>query len=390
MAHYRMLPVRILPYTLGVLLLVIGSLRAQDAVAPNARDMKIKAELRPAHETPRIWITPEYVHYWQNTTAKLPELLSNADPTDAFPVGSFYGNKGIGWNDGNGVKLTVGAWIDDEKRYGVELAGFYIPKQTQSENFNLSSGNVDAFFSDYSNGPPPNIAKNFFPTDLASQANFSYSTEQYGGEANGLIHIKDWEPIDGLKLEETGLVGFRYFGLEDSYSDQYIEPLDGFTYNDEFKTSNNFYGANFGVHVRVEYKNFFAEITPKIALGMTDESVGVNGSSVVVNNPGPGGFYASGNKLGRRSNDTFAYLPQITVKLGYNICDTVEAFVGYDALYLSDVARVENQISTQLDQNQMAGFNFNPGGPADLSPAPQVQSSSLFEQGVTAGLTFKL
>lgn len=350
--------------------------------------MKIKAELRPLVEAPRVWMTTEYVHYWQNTTTKLPELLSNADPTDTFPVGSYYGNKGITWNDGNGFKLTVGAWIDDEKRYGVELTGFYIPRQTQSNNYNLSSGGVDAFFSDFNAGAPPGTHRNFFPTDPTSQANFHYGTEQYGGEANDLVHVGDWEPTDGLKISVTALGGFRYFGLQDSYSDEYNESISGFFYNDSFKTNNNFYGANLGAHMRMQYENFFAEITPKIALGVTDESVGVNGSNVVPAVPGPGGFYASGNKLGHRSSAPFAYLPQITIKFGYDITKNIEAFVGYDALYLSDVARVENQISTQLDGNQMAGFNF--GGGPDQSPALTVQSSSLFEQGVTAGLTLKL
>ena len=388
MTPYRMLMWRSISFTACALLSIIACVRAQDMDTPGASDMKIKAELRPAVEAPRVWMTPEYVHYWQNTTTRLPELLSNADPTDSFPVGSYYGNKGISWNDGNGVKLTVGAWIDDKKSYGIELTGFYIPRQTQSAGYNPLPGNVDAFFSDYSAGSPPFIKQNFFPSDPGSNASFHYSTEQYGGEANGLIHIGDWEPAGDLKIRADGLGGFRYFGLQDSYSDEYNEPNAGFFYNDYFKTENNFYGANLGAHVRLEYERFFAEITPKIALGVTDESVGVNGSNSVPIVPGPGGFYASGNKLGHRSNDTFAYLPQITIKLGYTISRNVEAFVGYDALYLSDVARVENQISTQLDGNTIAGFNA--GAAPDQSPSMNVQSSSLFEQGVTAGLTFKL
>jgi hypothetical protein len=372
----------------GVLFLATAFARAGDTDTPSASQMRMIPEIRPVGEEPRIWVTPEYVHYWQNTTTKLPQLLSVADPTDTLPIGNYYGNKGISWNDGNGVKLTVGAWIDDEKRYGVEMTGFYVPRQTQSSNYGPLPGNVDAFFSDYNAGPPPGINRNLFPTDSASQANFHYSTEQYGGEANGLVHLKNWEPIEGLKIEETGLGGFRYFGLQDSYSDEYKEPNAGFFYNDYFKTNNNFYGVNLGAHIRMQYESFFAEITPKIALGVTDESVGVNGSNTVPVAPGPGGFYASGNKLGHRSSDPFAYLPQITIKLGYDFNKTVEAFIGYDALYLSDVARVENQISTQLDGNTIAGFNA--GAASDQSPSMNVQSSSLFEQGVTAGLTFKL
>jgi len=376
--------------SIAVFLVAATTAAAQESSIPSASDMRIVPTLRTAEDTPRFWVTTEYVHYWQEKTPKLPELLSLADPTDSFPVGSYYGNKGMSWDDGNGVKLTAGAWLDTRKMIGVEVSGFYIPKQNQTNNYNLAAGNVDAFFQDYNLGSPPHIFNNFFPLDASSTANFQYSTEQYGGEANALLHLGDWEPSPGLRITANGLGGFRYFGLADTYSDQYNEPNLGYFYSDSFKTDNNFYGANVGIHARFQYASFFADVTPKIALGVTDESVDVDGSNSVPNNPGPGGFYASGNKLGHRSNVPFAYLPQITVKLGYDFNETVEAFVGYDALYLSDVARVENQISTNLDGNQMAGFNYVPGGPADQSPAQGVQSSSMFEQGVTAGITLKL
>lgn len=384
---------RVFALTTGILMLIpVFPVRANDGTEtqPDAHEMRTVASLRTPDMPvrPRIWVTPEYVHYWQSSTPKLPQLLSIADPTDTFPVGNYYGDRGLTWSDGNGVKLTVGGWIDSKEQYGAELTGFYIPRQTQSMNYDPLPGNVDAFFTDYHFGVPPFTYRNFFPSDPASYAHFQYSTQQYGGEANGLIRVHDWEPFDGAKLTGTGLIGFRYFGLQDTYSDQYGEPTIGFFYNDYFKTNNNFYGANIGAHLRIEYKRFFAEVTPKIALGVTEESVQVSGSNLVPVLPFNDGFYASGNKVGDHTRDTFAYLPQITVKIGYDFNETVEAFVGYDALYLSDVARVENQISTQLDGHQIAGSGAH--GAPDASPPLQVQSNSLFEQGVTAGITLKL
>jgi hypothetical protein len=374
---------------LGLVVLIVGSGLTRADNNTYAAEMRTRSVIRPADgDKPRenrYWVTPEYVHYWQSTTARLPELLSYT-PTDTFPTGIYYGGKGITWSDGNAVRLTAGMWIDDKERYGVELIGLYMPRQTQSAGGALP-GNVDAFFSDY-NTSPPHTFRNFFPTDPLSSATFQYSTEQYGGEANGLYHFQDWEPATGLKIHEDALVGFRYFGLEDTYADEYTEAASGFRYTDNFKTNNNFYGANLGLRLRAEYKGFFAELTPKIALGATDETVKVGGDNAVAAVPGPGGFYASGNKVGTRSNMPFAYLPQISIKLGYNINDTVGIFVGYDALFLSEVARVENQISTNLDGDTIAGFNA--GAAPDKSPTQSVQSSSLFEQGVTAGITLKL
>ncbi|HUB68284.1 MAG TPA: BBP7 family outer membrane beta-barrel protein [Candidatus Methylacidiphilales bacterium] len=387
-------------FVLGVLPVAFGFYSARVLAAPAddlsptiAMEMKtntfIRSDTTELPREPRYWITPEYVHYWQNTTTRLPQLLSIANGADTAPLANFYGNQGITWDDGNGVKLTAGTWIDNEERYGIELCGLYIPDQHQSVAFNPLPGDVDAFFTDNHLGHAPFISENGFPGDPASNTSFQYSTEQYGGELNGLAHFVDWRPEAGLRIEESALLGFRYFGLKDNFSSAYNEPTFGFFYNDYFKTINNFYGANLGGHVRVEYQRFFTEITPKIALGVTDEEVDISGSNTVAFVPGPNGFYASGNKVGNHSLSNFACLPEITVKAGYDFNDTVEAFVGYDALYLSAVARVENQISTQLDGQQMAGFSYVPGGPADGSPPFKVMTSSLFEQGVTTGITLK-
>jgi hypothetical protein len=83
-------------------------------------------------------------------------------------------------------------------------------------------------------------------------------------------------------------------------------------------------------------------------------------------------------------------LPEVTLKLGYDIKNRVEFFVGYDLLYLSEVARANGQVPSQVDAatSPIEALGGVPGA-VDNSPAPTVSSTSFFEQGVTAGVTAK-
>src|SRR5580658_8346453 len=92
-------------FALCVLIAALGFYNARALAAPAddvsstlALEMKTSTLIRPPAETPRephFWITPEYVHYWQNTTTRLPQLLSIANGADTAPVANFYGNQGI-------------------------------------------------------------------------------------------------------------------------------------------------------------------------------------------------------------------------------------------------------------------------------------------------------
>jgi hypothetical protein len=414
----------------------LAPLRAgeSDSGKPDPKDLKAIAELRPVQSRePRAWISPEYVRYSQNDTAPLPLLLTRTTPASIANIGSVpgpgtstvYGQNRLGFKDGNGVRLSAGGWFDRDEKVGLEVSGFYIPKQTQTTTVSSNgSDGLAAPYADYNpaGGNTPGtiatipIAGLFDTYGPASggQASFRATTEQYGGEANLLVHLAGSPAGDSVRFNADLLAGFRYLGLKEEFDDAYAGEVvqsssltTTFGASDRFRTDNNFYGGNLGFHFRAAYDKFFAEFTPKIGLGVMDESVDVGGSAFSTGSGmfqgyalgltgNPGGLYATGNKLGARSADRFAYLPQITLKLGYEFTPWLDGFLAYDALYVSQLARAVGQIDTNIDSGTAALGNYSPTGDggvlgaADHSPAPGVNASSMFEQGLTAGLTFKL
>jgi hypothetical protein len=70
------------------------------------------------------------------------------------------------------------------------------------------------------------------------------------------------------------------------------------------------------------------------------------------------------------------------VRLGVQVFGGLRAFVGYDLLYWSDVARPDEQIDLVVNPTQIP-----PGNLVGVArPAPTGQTSDLFLQGLSAGV----
>jgi hypothetical protein len=102
-----------------------------------------------------------------------------------------------------------------------------------------------------------------------------------------------------------------------------------------------------------------------------------------------GGIFAQPSNIGRQNRDEFAVVPALELKLSYAFTSHLRAFVGYDFLYWSRVARPGDQINQTL--------NLPAGGPALLylpmagpgartQPSSQFNSTDFWAQGFTIGL----
>jgi hypothetical protein len=107
---------------------------------------------------------------------------------------------------------------------------------------------------------------------------------------------------------------------------------------DTFRTRNQFYGGQLGVRGEYSFGKLFVGATGKVALGDTHEVVEVTGAASLVV-PGspvatfPGGQFAAPSSGGRVTHDEFAVLPEVEVKVGYQVTQRLRAYVGYDFLY---------------------------------------------------------
>ena len=73
-----------------------------------------------------------------------------------------------------------------------------------------------------------------------------------------------------------------------------------------------------------------------------------------------GGLLAAGPNLGRFSDDRFSVVPEVQLNLGYWLTPNLKAFVGYNALYWSNVVRPGDQIDRVVDVTFVPNPPTNP------------------------------
>ncbi len=369
----------------------------------------------PRYE-PRIWGGAEALMWWTKSTPVNTPLLTSAlvpfaiDPT-AGQIGSANTSVLLGGQSYDlggprlGGRFTLGGWLDSEDRIGIEANYLYIAPRTITRAVN-------------SDGSPGSLALAipYFDVNAGSEASFNFtgnapgfigaggaflrlSNELQGGEFNFVGRL-----VRNQNLSLDGLLGFRYVNFSEDleFASGNVTPLNGgfYTTLDNFHASNNFYGGQVGLHSEYRLGNFFIEGTAKVALGSMQQIVDVSGSSnsgfappspAIFNYIGaPGGWYAQPTNIGQRTHYAFAVVPEADLKFGYNITRNIQAFVAYNYLYLSDVARPGTLLDHTANTTQNATFS---GFPNTLTgpPAPNFSfnRSDFWAQGINFGVQFK-
>jgi hypothetical protein len=130
----------------------------------------------------------------------------------------------------------------------------------------------------------------------------------------------------------------------------------------------------------------------KLALGATHQTLDINGGQTFTNvatpiDPRPGGLLALSSNIGHFSRDRFAVVPEVGVNVGYNLTPNLRAYVGYNFLYWSSVARPGDQIDRVIDSALIPNFNIPPRPPTGQNrPAVLFKDTDYWAQGVTFGI----
>lgn len=158
-----------------------------------------------------------------------------------------------------------------------------------------------------------------------------------------------------------------------------------FVTEDLFATENVFNGGHLGVLSTVTRSRVSLSTLAKISFGNMRQSSTVTGSTLQDDGVTPatfaGGIFAQQSNIGEITRDSFAFIPELGLKLGYNFRDNVQMTVGYTFMMYSSVAMAGDQIDQVVDLTQI-------GGAAGVRPAPSFQDTSFWLQGVDLGLSW--
>jgi hypothetical protein len=369
-------------------------------------------EMRAAPPFGRSWIGADYLMWWFKDAPVPVPLVTTSNAADAGIVGRpstqvLFGNQSLDAGLQSGVQLNMGLWLDNEEVFGLEASGFFFAARNYT-NFSEHTGNPNQLLAvpyiNPSSGPAAFIISGTNPNTgsaIVGSITATSSTSLWGVELNGLANL-----IRNKNFQLNLLVGFRNVDLQESLDMNYVAqgapgsgsgPLYNATLADQFTTRNQFYGGQLGLTGEWSKGFFYGSAVGKIALGINHETVNVNGQFVDSNGTffstygaGPGGLLAQRTNIGSYTSNPFAVVPEFQLRLGVNLMQNVQAFIGYDFLFMSHVVRPGDQVDSVINPSQ-AGPNASGGGIASVltgsaRPMPLFNESTFWAQGFSIGL----
>jgi hypothetical protein len=362
----------------------------------------------------RAWGSVEYVLWWLRDPHLPNPLVTSGDPNSNNPGALNAGGTplfGGAFNHGglSGIRMSAGVWLDSSAIIGIEGSGFVLPKQSRTFSGTSDANGNPVLAFRYIDAPPPinTGAEDAFQASIPGQFRgrlaVQSSTLFWGTEANLVFALRT---TDTCRFQ--GLLGFRYLDFTDTLSLSWLNqalpgsvvPFLGNNFGapnaissiDCFQARNQFYGGQIGLRGECSFGNAFVGVSGKLALGSTHEVLQISGMSALLQ-PGAAasvvnvGQFAGPSNIGRFTRNQFATVPEVDLKLGYNITPNVRVFVGYDFLYLSNVVRANSQVDLIVDTraNPVNG-GFVAPTPTTTFPRVPFVRTDVWAQGLNAGL----
>jgi hypothetical protein len=394
-------------------------------------------------QLPRFWASAEYL-FWTVKSANLPPLVThntlsaaeetallNGAPGQFTPGGLgqpgtqiLFGGNNLDLGLFSGGRFTLGV-SGPGQQLGFETTYFFLGQQSQ--NFVAASSGTPSLFRPFFNATP-NSPANPFPTTTAGFVNLqpasnaeivaiapfvhgsvavNYQSQLWGAEANLRYPL-----FCGCNYKVDVLGGFRYLDLSESLTinesltfspaiatvppnGPALVGVSNFL-QDGFATHNHYYGGQIGFDYEHRLGRWIFGVMPKVALGSMHQEVNILGFTTITTPGGgsttaPGGLLAAGTNIGHHSDDRFAVVPEIGLKIGYQLTDHLKIYAGYDFLYISSVVRPGDQVDLNVNLAQPTilgghGLASKVTGPA--VPAVLFRRTDFWAQGGNVGLEF--
>lgn len=361
-----------------------------------------------------FYASSEYL-LWTVKSQSLPPLVT-LNRTGNLPVlgapGTTiaYGNDTVDNNLRSGGRFTLGFGLPCVPNTSLEISYFFLANRNTTATFDsngspaigrpfTSTGLADTGFG--GNQSAEIVAVSVPGLTVAGRVVVTTENELWGTEANLRHNL-----CSGCCWNVDFLWGFRQLYLQDDLS--IAENLRSIAVTtpgvaaaavpnsiqvyDHFHTRNEFFGGQVGLDGEYRWKRWFVDLNGKLAMGTMHQVVIINGQTVI--NTGTtstvqsGGLLAQPTNIGHYGRDTFALVPELGLKIGYNFTDHLRGYVGYDVLYMSSVARPADQIDTNVNPNLLPPrASANVAGPA--LPHFEYRVTDFWAQGVTFGLEWR-
>ena len=365
----------------------------------------------------KTFLQNQYTEYFPFQVASVPAI-----PNGAMNTG-----------DHNGVRATVGFWLDPEQSFGLEASFFYLQQRGGGFNNYAINNNAQTVITTPFNDrlyqiipgtpgslevpatPPTETLIQTLPIVFVREADNNVagfvSNSLWGAELNARCLGVNFGPV-----AITSLVGFRYqeyhedldvegfFSMYRPANVPGTDPLGSsldqnltIQTHDSVRAHDYFYGGQAGLDFSGACGRFYGQLTTKLALGDMHQVADVNSSTVQTTTTSsgattttsmPGGLLFTPLNNSRYTNDKISVIPDLNLRVGYFITHWLVGYIGYDVMYISSVARTGDLSVPAMTTTSVTAASSPSQVPVQQS-AFHFGDSHLWTQGLTFGLELR-
>lgn len=372
----------------------------------------------------------DYMLWWFNEMETPPLATRNLDgnaPILGTPgTQVIYGGE-LADGPRDGLRITLGAWLDDCRNFGIEAD--WSEFETETDTFAYSDlgarfavGRPFYNLTPSADGtgaqlqpPAEDVQIISFPElaagDLSIIARSKFRTGglrlrtglcccDLGGCQTGCGDVCGCGPPRNSGISRVDfLVGYRHASLEEQltffeYSERFSangDSLGEIELSEAFQVDNDFHGLDLGFVYEWRRRRLGLELLSRVAIGGTSQRVAVTGANTVSFGDAlavttPGGLYTQSSNLGNYERERFSILPELSARLSYAVTPRFSVSAGYTLLYWANVVRPGDQIDPSIDTRLIGG-----GATPTVSSHPQFnfKETSLWAHGLNLGVDYR-
>lgn len=372
-------------------------------------------DCQPCPEPPRFFAGVEYL-VWQvkGQPVPVPIITTSSNPSlgilDRADTLILAGNGTLGFNWISGVRVTGGYILDPEDGWTLEGGIYFIFRKESRQSV---AADADGFpllavpFQDAVTGAERSLLYSF-PGLYTGSIDFGGGTRFASGEVNLAIPVSQSE-----RWRFDMLLGHRYADLHENLDirgQTTILPggptfnVAGFTVNpgdtvgdiNDFRTRNQLFAMQVGT--RATYTpgdGLFLTGAAKCAVGLNRQTVDINGFTFIQPATGGppttifGGLWAVAPNIRREVNTQPAFLPELSLTVGYWMSESICLTASYQIVYFSRVMRPGNQLDRVINRSYVPQ-SVAYGGPAEpFRPMVPFSRSDFWAQGLAFGVEIR-
>lgn len=349
----------------------------------------------------------EHLQWWTTGMNVPPLITSSPIGTPVNQAGVLglpdttlvYGGDEVFDSTRAGGRYVATMWLDQSDRLGAELEYFGIFSDTENFSTGTTTGILARpFINALTSQQDAKLIA--YPNLLTGNAAIDFNSQLNSAAVRLRYDLQELSPLMERSLSNqtvgrwSASAGYRYMDLQEdlSISENLIDPNLPATIRalDRFDTQNQLHAAELGLLGEIENQKWSLDLDLKVALGVTQQSVNIQGSTNTSSMGIPaayvGSLYAQSTNVGNHEQTKFSVVPQVGVTVGYKIFDQLKLFAGYRMFYWPDVVRPGDQIDLVVNPSLIPPAIPPVGTPQ--RPRFEFQEESFFAHALSLGLEF--